>query len=206
MKPLRLALFLILLIVHVILVVLSFNFTQSTADSIVRDPSAFRFLTFFGLAVFLVTFAFSWFDRRTARKRIEKLEAEKNAIKAEVFDREKRAQEREQEIEREIKSFRDSLPATEPTTTEPVLPERSTESRLTESRLTESPSDESDRVEPHPTEPHLAKPDATEPRLTEADTSPPVDPDQVEYGPLTPKLPPSDDDADTDTTTHPSRS
>ena len=205
MKPIRLALFLVLLIVHVILVVLSLNFTQSTADSIVRNPSAFRFLTFFGLVVSLITFAFAWFDRRAARRRIEKLEAEKNAIKAEVFDREKRAQEREQEIEREIKSFKASLPTNEPTTTEPILPEDSAESRLTESRLTESSSDEPVRDESHLAEPRPAEPRPAEPRLTEADASPSADPDQVEYGPLTPKHPPSDDN-DTDHTPPPSRS
>lgn len=110
MKPIRLALFAVLLIFHIIVVGLSLRFTQSLADGIVRDPSAFRFLALFGLAVFLATFAVVWIDRFTAKKKIERLEAEKDRIKAEVFDREQKAHAREQEIEREIKSFQQSLP------------------------------------------------------------------------------------------------
>ena len=181
MKPLRLALFFILLIFHAILVVLSLNFTQSMADSIVRNPTAFRFLTFFGLAVFLVTFAFGWFDRRAAHKRIEKLEAEKNAIKAEVFDREKRAQAREQEIEREINSFKASLPPSESAKTEPALSEHQDDAYREEPPLAEPPP--------------LLETEATEPQTN--------DPDQVAYGPLTPKYPLSDEEEDTDTTNPP---
>ena len=128
MKPVRLALFAVLFIFHIIVVFISLRFTQSLADGIVRDPSAFRFLALFGLGVFLITFAFAWFDRWTARKKIERLEAEKDRIKAEVFDREQRTREREQEIEREISSFQQSLPgaASDPTTsysTKPALEE-----------------------------------------------------------------------------------
>ena len=206
MKPLRLALFIILLVFHAILVILSFNFSQSIADRIVRDPSAFRFLVFFGLAVFLVTFAFAWFDRRTARKRIEKVEAEKNAIKAEVFDREQRAKEREQEIDREIKSFEKSLPAAGSRTDDPVLPEQSAGPHLAgpqsaESYPTESKVDKSFLADTKPPKSHL-----TESHLTE---SPSDDSEQVEYGPLTPKRPIPDEsinDEDTTTDDNPSRS
>ena len=185
MKPLRLALFVILLIFHAILVILSLNFSQSIADSIVRNPTAFRFLVFFGLLVFLITFTFAWFDRRTARKQIEKLEAEKNAIKADVFDREQRTKKREQEIEQEIKSFEKSLPSAQPTVTKPVLPEH---------------SEEPDSPAPPAAEPYSTELRSDESYLTdsEATQSQPIDPDQVEYGPLTPKRPIPDEDIDTD--------
>ncbi len=177
MKPVRLALFAVLLIFHIIVVALSLQFSQSLADGIVRDPSAFRFLALFGLGVFLITFAFGWFDRWTARKKIERLEAEKDRIKAEVFDREQRAREREREIDQEISSFQQSLPEDESTAT--LNP---TASRAVEPHLIDPPDDAPSLAQP--------KPDET---------------DEVEYAPLKPKpsgafsdLPPADD-ADPDT-------
>ena len=205
MKPIRLAFFLVLLVCHAILVILSLNFSQSTADSIVRNPSAFRFLTFFGLAVFLITFAFAWFDRRRAVKKIEKLEAEKNAIKAEVFDREKRAQEREREIEEEIKSFEKSLPSNQSAAANPDR----LELPRSEPGLAEPSPAEPSPAEPSPAEPHLAEPRLSEPY--------PEGEEEVEYGPLVPKNPeygqsdtdpaPSGTDPDRDDTdTNPFRS
>ncbi len=175
MKPVRLALFAVLLVFHVIIVVLSLRFTPSLADGIVRDPSAFRFLALFGLGIFLITFAFAWFDRWTARKKIERLEAEKDRIKAEVFDREQRARERELEIDQEIKSFQQSLPGAEPSAP------RETAAYATTPDPEPSPADLSSAA---PTESHET--------------------DQVEYAPLVPKSPdassdsPSADDADPD--------
>ena len=208
MKPLRLALFIILLIFHATLVIVSLNFSQSLADSIVRNPSAFRFLTFFGLAVFLITFAFAWFDRRTALKKVERLEAEKNAIKAEVFDREKRTQEREREIEQEIESFRNSLPSSG-TSTAPT-PDRDAPP------LIESSPTESHQTEPSPAESHQDERPPAGPPLSH---SRPAEEEEVEYGPLIPKdpsydlsepdQPPSDPEADRkdkDTDTNPPRS
>ena len=202
MKPLRLALFIILLIFHAVLVILSLNFSETIADGIVRNPSAFRFLAFFGLAVFLVTFAFAWFDRRTARKRVEKLEAEKNAIKAEVFDREQRAQEREREVEREIQSFQASLPPRESDATTPSLAEsyreESTETDPTEPYLAESRPTESRPTESHPTESHQMGLESEE--------------DPVEYAPLKPDpdsplaTPPSDEGDSDEPDTNPFRS
>lgn len=183
MKPVRLALFAVLLIFHIIVVVLSLRFTQSLADGMVRDPSSFRFLALFGLIVFLVTFAFGWFDRWTARKKIERLEAEKDRIKAEVFDREQRARERELEIDQEIKSFQQSLP--EDKSTVGLNP---TESRAPEPTPTDPPDEGS--------LPNRPKPSETE----------------VEYAPLKPKSPdtfsdlPPADDADTDSDSNSLRS
>ena len=173
MKPVRLALFAILFIFHIIVVVLSLRFTQPLADGIVRDPSAFRFLAIFGLGIFLITFAFAWFDRWTARKKIERLEAEKDRIKAEVFDREQRARERELEIEQEINSFQQSLPEAEPSATK-----GSTVS-------------------------HVTKPDSEASSANRSTAMPPAshDTDPVEYAPLVPKSPnaSSSDDPDSDT-------
>lgn len=176
MKPVRLALFAILFIFHIVVVVLSLRFTQSLADGIVRDPSVFRFLALFGLGTFLVTFAFGWFDRWTARKKIERLEAEKDRIKAEVFDREQRARERELEIEQEIKAFQQSLPGA-------------------------SSSIASDLTTSYPTKPDSA---ASTPELPPATRSESSETNQVEYAPLTPKSSdassdsPPPDDVDTD--------
>ncbi len=181
MKPIRLALFAILLIFHIIVVFIALQFTPSLADSIVRDPSAFRFLALFGLGVFLITFSFVWFDRWTARKKIERLEAEKDRIKAEVFDREQRARERELEIEQEINSFQQSLPEADSSGSTNLATSRST-----------APGHAAASID---------LPPAAQPELLETD--------QVEYAPLTPKspdtfpdLPPADD---TDSDTNPLR-
>jgi hypothetical protein len=175
MKPVRLALFVVLFIFHIIVVFISLRFTQSMADGIVRDPGAFRFLALFGLGIFLVTFAFVWLDRYTARKKIERLEVEKDRIKAEVFDREQRARERELEIEREISSFQQSLPGA-------------------------ASSAARDSTAPHSWKPKSA---ASTSELPPAAPSEPSETDQVEYAPLTPKLPDTSSDSppadDTDT-------
>ena len=176
MKPVRLALFAVLFIFHIIAVFISLRFTQSMADGIVRDPGAFRFLALFGLSIFLVTFAFVWLDRWTARKKIERLEAEKDRIKAEVFDREQRARERELEIEQEIKSFQQSLPGA------------------------------ASSASPDPTTSYSTKPDfaASATDLPPTAQSEPSETDQVEYAPLTPKSPDASSDSppadDSDTT------
>ncbi len=160
MKPVRLALFIVLLIFHIIVVVLSLRFTQSLADGIARDPSAFRFLALFGLAVFLVTFAVVWIDRFTTKKKIERLEAEKDRIKAEVFDREQKARAREQEIEQEIKSFQQSLPEEQTTA--------ALGSSVTRDAETPSRDEVDDPIPP------------TRPRSPD---------EEVEYAPLKPKQP-----------------
>ena len=172
MKPLRLALFFILLIFHLIVVILSLNFTQSLADSIVRNPLAFRFLALFGLIVFLITFAFVWFDRRAARRKIEKLEAEKNTIKAEVFDMRKR----EREIDQEIDSFEKSLSPTKSTSAKPTT--------WSKTDADKPSAAQPDAAQPSAAEPNLTKPHLTGSRPTE---SRPAESDQVEYGPLKPK-------------------
>jgi hypothetical protein len=166
MKPVRLALFIVLLIFHIIVVVLSLRFTPSVADGIARDPSAFRFLALFGLAVFLITFAVVWIDRFTAKKKIERLEAEKDRIKAEVFDREQRARAREQEIEQEIKSFQQSLPEEETTA-------------AIGSTATHDAYPPSEKEVDDPTPP-------ARPRLPD---------EEVEYAPLKPKQPSETDDS-----------
>ena len=173
MKPVRLALFAVLFIFHIIVVFISLRFTQSLADGIVRDPSAFRFLALFGLGVFLITFAFAWFDRWTARKKIERLEAEKDRIKAEVFDREQRTREREQEIEREIDSFQRSLPgaASDPTTS------YSTKSALEESPARRPPEpSETDQAEYAPLTPKSSSILSDVPPEDEAEADPDTNP------------------------------
>ena len=142
MKPLRLALFIILLLFHLAMVIVSFNFSLSLINRLVQNPLVFQVLAIFGLTVLLVTFGLMWFDRRSARKKIERLEAEKNQIKAEVFDMRKR----EQEIEQEIASFKSSLPAEE--------------SRSGGAVIVEDNSNEPDPISHHPTKPDTEEPPA----------------------------------------------
>ncbi len=167
MKPFKLALFALLLIFHITLVILSLDFTQSFADSLVRDPSGFRYTAGIGLVLLLVAAGVVWFDRRLLLKKAERLEAEKNQIKAEIFDREKQAKAREEEVEREIQAFQATLPTAEPTDT-PEPP-----------------------VTPPPVDPEAASPapPPDEPESLTDGTAPADD-----YGPLTPNQPDEDTD------------
>ena len=168
MKPLRLALFLILFIFHVTLVVLVLFFPTSMADSLLGEASGARFLVLFGLAAFLVTFGIVWLDRRAARKKIERLEAEKDKIKAEVFD----MRQREQEVEREIASFKSSLP-----------PEKDRSSSLPPAGPTTSESAMDDPVanQPAASNPAAGDPVAGNPAVNESTT------EEAEYGTLEPR-------------------
>lgn len=148
MKPFRLTFFVILLIFHLALVIISFNFTPGLADRLVEGGSVFRGFAIFGLIIALVVMIFAIVDRLSYRRRIERLEAEKDRIKAEVFDIRQQERLREKEIEREIESFEKSLPssnASSPTS-------YSDESHLDESRLNET---------------HQAEPNTTKSNLTD---------------------------------------
>lgn len=144
MKPFRLTFFIVLLIFHLALVIISFNFTPALADRLVEGGNVFRGFALFGLIVFLIVLAFAFFDRRSYQKRIEKLEAEKNLIKAEVFDMRYQERLREKEIEQEITAFEETLPTSANTPTEPVIVKpQSLGSGTTETHVDESPFTES---------------------------------------------------------------
>ena len=143
MKPFRLTFFVVLLIFHLALVIVSFNFTPALADRLVEGGNVFRGFALFGLAVFLIVLAFAFFDRRSYQKRIEKLEAEKNLIKAEVFDMRYQERLREKEIEQEINSFEQSLPPAKSNPNEPIIIKPRIESGTTETYVDESPLTES---------------------------------------------------------------
>ena len=159
MKPFRLTFFIVLLIFHLALVIISFNFTPALADRLVEGGGVFRGFALFGLAVFLVVLAFAFFDRRSYQKRIEKLEAEKNLIKAEVFDIRYQERQREREIEQEISSFEKSLPTTTKTDpNEPII----VKPRSLESGTTETYIDEPPLTEPSQPDSDSAKDDTTD--------------------------------------------
>ena len=158
MKPFRLTFFLVLLIFHLALVIISFNFTPALADRLVEGGNVFRGFALFGLAVFLVVLAFAFFDRRSYQKRIEKLEAEKNLIKAEVFDIRYQERLREKEIEQEISSFEQSLPTAKTDPNEPII----IKPRSIESGTTETYIDEPPLTEPSQPDSHSAKGDPTD--------------------------------------------
>ena len=122
MKPARLFVYLLLLFYHIAAVAVALNLTPTLGDRLVNGASLVRAITVFGLLAFLVVFAFALYDRRHHRKRISRLEAEKNEVKAQVFDMKRR----EEELDREIKSFESSLSKKEATPRKGTDPDQST--------------------------------------------------------------------------------
>jgi len=105
MKPIRLFFYILLLFFHATLIAFALNLNDGIANNLVENSSAVVTFTLVGLGLFLVTFGFALFDRRNYQKRIDKIEAEKNEIKAQVYDMKRR----EDEIDQEIKSFESSV-------------------------------------------------------------------------------------------------
>ena len=105
MKPIRLFFYILLLFFHVTLIAFALNLNDGVASNLVETPGTVVTFTLVGLGLFLVIFGFALFDRRHFQKRLSKVEAEKNEIKAQVYDMKRR----EDEIDQEIKSFESSI-------------------------------------------------------------------------------------------------
>ncbi|WPP52744.1 hypothetical protein [Catalinimonas niigatensis] len=102
MKPFKLTLFLLLLLYHAVFVGIAFNNSWEWVRS---NPQTAQWLTIIALALFVVLFLIAIFDRQNYQKKINRLEAEKDKIKAKVFD----MQRRNEEIDDSIKSFEQSV-------------------------------------------------------------------------------------------------
>jgi hypothetical protein len=105
MKPIRLFFYILLLFFHATLVAFALNLNDGVANNLVKNSSAVITFSLVGLGLFLVVFGFAILDRRNFQKRLDKVEAEKNEIKAQVYDMKRR----EDEIDQEIKSFESSI-------------------------------------------------------------------------------------------------
>ncbi len=116
MKPIRLFFYVLLIFYHVVLIAFALNLNDSVAQNLIDSASTVLIFTFIGFALFLVVFGLAWFDRRRFQSRLERLEAEKNEIKAQVYDMKRR----EDEIDQEIKSFESSLDAEKKPTDDPL--------------------------------------------------------------------------------------
>ena len=119
MKPIRLFFYILLLFYHITLIAFAINLNDSVADNLVESQGTVLLITLTGLGLFIVVYAFAQFDRRHYHKKMNRLEAEKNEIKAQVYDMKRR----ENQIDDEIKSFESSLetkktPPDEPTDTD----------------------------------------------------------------------------------------
>ena len=86
------------------MVAFAFSLDDSVAQSLAESAGTIRTITLIGLAMFLIVFAWAMLDRRLYQSKIAKLEAEKNEIKAQVYDMKRR----EDQIDEEIKSFESS--------------------------------------------------------------------------------------------------
>ncbi len=115
MKPIRLFFYVLLIFYHVVLIAFALNLNDSVAQNLIDSASTVVIFTLVGFALFLVVFGLAWFDRRRYQSKIDKLKAEKNEIKAQVYDMKRR----EDEIDQEIQSFESSLDAEEKPTDEP---------------------------------------------------------------------------------------
>ena len=105
MKPIRLFFYVLLFFFHLALVAFAFSLDDSVAQSLAESAGTIRTITLIGLAMFLIVFAWAMLDRRLYQSKIAKLEAEKNEIKAQVYDMKRR----EDQIDEEIKSFESSF-------------------------------------------------------------------------------------------------
>jgi membrane protein insertase Oxa1/YidC/SpoIIIJ len=102
MKPLRLTIFLLLLLYHAIFVGIALNGDWTWIST---NTQTVVWITIIGFVLFLTIFLMGLADRRAYQKKIAKLEVEKDQIKAKVYD----IQRRNEEIDDSIKSFEDSL-------------------------------------------------------------------------------------------------
>jgi len=102
MKPFRLTIFLLLLLYHATFLGVALNGDWSW---IVNNTQTVLWITIVGFLLFVTIFLMGLADRRHYQKKIARLEAEKDQIKAKVYDMQKR----NEEIDDSIKSFEESI-------------------------------------------------------------------------------------------------
>jgi len=102
MKPFRLTIFLLLLLYHAAFVIVALD---GDWNWVVTNSQTVLWITIIGFVLFLTIFLMGLADRRYYRRKISKLEAEKDQIKAKVYD----MQRRNEEIDENIRSFEDSI-------------------------------------------------------------------------------------------------
>lgn len=102
MKPFRLSIFLLLLFYHATFVGVALNGDWTW---VVNNTQTVIWITVTGAVLFVIIFLMGLADRRFYTRKIEKLEAEKDKIKAKVYD----MQRRNEEIDDSLKSFEESL-------------------------------------------------------------------------------------------------
>ncbi|MFP4293571.1 MAG: hypothetical protein ACLFQ0_18210 [Cyclobacteriaceae bacterium] len=102
MKPFRLTLFVLLLFYHAIFMGVALS---NEWNWIVNNKETVTIITLVGMLLFITIFLLALYDRRHYQKKIARLQAEKDNIKAQVFD----MQRRNDEIEENIRSFESSL-------------------------------------------------------------------------------------------------
>lgn len=124
MRPIRLAFYVLLLFYHIAIVAVALNLTESFATSLSNSVELVKILSLIGLALFLLVFGFALYDRRHHRKRIARLEAEKNEVKAQVYDMTRR----KGEVDREIKPYEPSVSKEETPAPKKIDPDQTTTS------------------------------------------------------------------------------
>lgn len=104
MKAFRTTLFLILFFYLALLVGVSLNFDRANAW-MTTHPEFLPYFTLAGLGVFLLIFFLTEFERNRYHRKISRQEAEKNEIKARVYE----MQRRNDELDSSIRSFEQSV-------------------------------------------------------------------------------------------------
>lgn len=117
MKPVRTALFSLLFVYLALLVLASLNFERASRW-MSAHPGALPYFTLIGLGALLILFGLGEFERRQHHKALAKKEAEKNEIKARVYE----MQRKNDEIEESLRSFEQSV-ARKGTRSTPTKPE-----------------------------------------------------------------------------------
>lgn len=102
MKPFKLTLFLLLLLFHAVFVGIALN---ESWNWVISNTPAVQWITIGALVLFLILFLITILERQNYHRKISRLEAEKDNIKAKVYD----MQRRNDEIDESIKSFEKSV-------------------------------------------------------------------------------------------------
>ncbi|MEK6479126.1 hypothetical protein WJR50_16380 [Catalinimonas sp. 4WD22] len=102
MKPFKLTLFLLLLLYHAVFVGIAIN---NSWEWVSTNLQTVQWITIAGLVLFLILLLITILERQNYQRRIHRLEAEKDNIKAKVYD----MQRRNEEIDDSIKSFEQSV-------------------------------------------------------------------------------------------------
>ncbi len=102
MKLFRITVFLLLLLYHAVFIGMAINGDWTW---VVNNTQTVLWITIIGFVLFLTFFLMGLADRSYSQKKIARLEAEKDKIKAKVYD----MQRRNEEIDDSIKSFEKSV-------------------------------------------------------------------------------------------------